>query len=175
MGTWKKVQVPLHGQDALELNAGDQVLLSGVVYTARDAAHGRLIRLLEEGQPLPIDLKGAVIYYVGPCPPKSGHPVGSAGPTTSGRMDGFTPRLLDAGMGGMIGKGERSAAVVESIRKNKAIYFVTIGGAGAYLAQRIHRCQVVAFPELGAEAIYRMEFCDFPAFVAVDAAGRTIF
>jgi fumarate hydratase subunit beta len=169
------VGTPLDKDTICRLNAGDPVLISGTVYTARDAAHQRLVQMIQSGDPLPIPLEGSVIYYVGPCPPKPGHVIGPAGPTTSGRMDIYTPVLLNAGMGGMIGKGNRSQRVVESIIQHQAVYFAALGGAGALLATRIRQAELVAFPDLGPEAIYRLELDEFPAFVAIDALGRNIY
>ncbi len=146
------------GADALApLAAGDTVLLAGVVYTARDAAHRRMAALLEAGKPLPFDPVGAVIYYTGPCPAPPGFPIGSCGPTTSSRMDGYAPRLLDAGLAVMIGKGARGPAVVEAIVRNGAVYLAAPGGAGALLAGCVRSCRVIAFPDLGAEAVHRCE------------------
>lgn len=157
------------------LHAGDSVLLSGVVYTARDAAHARLIELLKQGKPLPIDLNGQVIYYVGPTPAKPGEVIGSAGPTTSGRMDSFTPLLLAAGLKGMIGKGQRNKAVVDAIVEHKAVYMASTGGAAALLAKRIVSCEVVAYEDLGCEAIHRLEVKDLPLIVINDCYGGDFY
>ena len=157
------------------LRAGDRVLLSGTVYTARDAAHKRLFQLLDAGQPLPFPLKGSVIYYAGPTPGQQGMAVGACGPTTSGRMDTFAPRLLDLGLAAMIGKGERNAAVEEAIRRNGACYFAAVGGAGALIARCIREAQVIAFDELGCESIKRMQVQDFPLTVAIDCVGGNLF
>ncbi len=170
-----RVQTPLDNNRVADLKAGDEVLISGTVFTARDAAHARLVAMLKNGEELPFAAEGAVIYYVGPCPPRPGAVIGSAGPTTSGRMDPYVPALLEAGVKGMIGKGGRSAAVAESLREHKGVYFVTVGGAGAYLAARIKECSVIAFPDLGAEAVYRLELVEFPAVVAIDSKGNNIF
>ncbi|NLJ75128.1 MAG: Fe-S-containing hydro-lyase [Firmicutes bacterium] len=164
---------PLEG--VKHLRAGDEVELSGIVYTARDAAHLRLVELISQGQPLPFPLAGSVIYYVGPAPAKPGEPIGSAGPTTAVRMDGLTVPLLEMGLKGMIGKGDRSPQVVEAMKKHGAVYFAAIGGAGALIAQRIKKVEVVAYPELGAEAIHRMEVERFPLIVAVDSQGRSVY
>lgn len=158
-----------------ELSAGDEVLLSGTVYTARDAAHKRIEALIDEGRPLPFDLHGAVIYYAGPTPEREGYPIGSCGPTTSSRMDVFSPLLMDNGLLGMIGKGPRNRAVVESMKKNGAVYFCAIGGAGALAAKCITECEVIAFPELGCESVKRLRFCDFPLVVGIDAKGGSMF
>lgn len=158
-----------------KLHAGDSVLISGVVYTARDAAHARLVELIKQGKPLPVDLKGQVIYYVGPTPAKPGHAIGSAGPTTSGRMDSFTPTLLSMGLKGMIGKGFRSRSVIDAIVEHKAVYFAATGGAAAMLAKRIVSCEVVAYEDLGCEAIHRLEVVDLPVVVINDCYGRDFY
>ena len=158
-----------------KLTAGAQVLISGVIYVARDAAHKRLIETMEKGELLPFDIKGQTLYYMGPSPARPGQVIGSAGPTTSSRMDVFTPRLIAAGIKAMIGKGDRSPAVKEAIRKYKAIYFVTIGGAAALIAKSIKQAEVVAYEELGAEAIRRLQVEDFPAIVANDIYGEDLF
>lgn len=157
------------------LRAGDRVLLSGVVYTARDAAHKRIFELLDGGDETPFDLKGAVIYYTGPTPAREGRPVGSCGPTTSGRMDKFTPRLLDLGLGAIIGKGERSAEVRESIVKNAAVYFCAVGGAGALMAGHVTTSEEIAFSELGCESVKRLTVERLPLTVAIDCLGGDIF
>ena len=166
------VQLP---QAAGTLRMGDRVLLSGTIYTARDAAHKRIFQLLDEGKLLPFELKGAVIYYAGPTPGQQGMAVGACGPTTAGRMDAFTPRLLDLGLTAMIGKGERSQAVVDAIARNGACYFAAVGGAGALIARCIRTAQVIAFEDLGCESVKRMEVADLPLTVAVDSRGRDLF
>lgn len=158
-----------------ELRTGDRVLLSGAIYTARDAAHKRLFELLDAGKPLPIALKGAVIYYAGPTPGQQGMAVGACGPTTAGRMDGFAPRLLDLGLTAMIGKGERNQAVVDAIVRNKACYFAAVGGAGALIARCIETAEVIAFDDLGCESIKRMTVKDLPLTVAIDSQGNDLF
>jgi len=158
-----------------ELRAGDRVLLSGTIYTARDAAHKRIFELLEAGRQPPFEIRGAVIYYAGPTPAREGMVVGSCGPTTSGRMDAFTPRLLDLGLRGMIGKGERSPEVVAAIVRNGAIYFCAVGGAGALIARHIKSSEVIAFPELGCESIKRMTVEEFPLTVGIDSRGTSIY
>ncbi len=158
-----------------ELKAGDRVLLSGTIYTARDAAHKRLFELLEAGKPLPFELKGAVIYYAGPTPGQQGMAVGACGPTTAGRMDGFAPRLLDLGLTAMIGKGERNQAVVDAIVRNRSCYFAAVGGAGALIARCIETAEVVAFDDLGCESIKRMTVKDLPLTVAIDSQGNDLF
>ena len=157
------------------LRAGDRVLLSGTVYTARDAAHKRLCSLLDEGKPLPFDLKGAVIYYAGPTPGQKGMAVGACGPTTSGRMDSFAPRLLDLGLLAMIGKGDRSQAVREAIVRNGGIYFAAVGGAGALIAKHIETAQVIAFEDLGCESIKKMTVKELPLTVAIDSQGNDLY
>lgn len=157
------------------LHVGDKVLLSGIVFTARDAAHRRFSELLDNGQSLPIDIKNAVIYYAGPTPTPVGKPIGSCGPTTSGRMDLYSPRLLKLGLIAMIGKGERSLAVRNAIMKNKAVYLCAIGGAGALAAECIKSCEVVAFEDLGCESVKKLVFDNFPLTVANDCSGGDIF
>jgi fumarate hydratase subunit beta len=171
----KRVSTPISDKTARSLSAGDRVLLTGILYTGRDAAHKRLFEMMKKGENLPIELNGQVIYYVGPCPAKPGAVIGSAGPTTSGRMDAYTPALLDAGLKGMIGKGLRNKAVVDSIIKNGAVYFAAIGGAGALLAQAIKEAEVVAFEDLGPEAIYRLRVEDFPVTVVIDSSGADLY
>ena len=170
-----ELTTPLTNEDIENLHAGDSVLLSGVVYTARDAAHARLVDLLRRGKPLPIDLTGQVIYYVGPTPAKPGRVIGSAGPTTAGRMDSYTPELLAAGLKAMIGKGERDESVIAALRKNKAVYFAATGGAGALLARHVVSCEVVAYEDLGCEAIHKLEVKDLPVVVINDCRGRDFY
>ena len=158
-----------------ELNAGDKVMLSGVVYTSRDAAHKRITELMEAGKPIPYDLDGAVIYYAGPTGTKEGMVIGSCGPTTSGRMDKFSPDFLDRGLAAMIGKGERSQAVIDAIERNKAVYFCAIGGAGALACKCIKSCEVIAFEDLGCESVKKLLIEDFPLTVAIDCHGGNIF
>ncbi len=171
----KHLHTPLKDVDVLELKAGDSVLISGVIYTARDAAHKKMAALIDKGEPLPMDLQGQVIYYVGPTPPPPGRPIGSAGPTTSGRMDLYTPAMLEQGMKACIGKGLRSAAVKEALMRHKALYLAAVGGAGALLSKRVISSEVIAYPELGAEAIHRLEVKDFPATVINDAYGNDLY
>ncbi len=158
-----------------KLRAGDRVLISGVLYTARDAAHRRLIEALDSGKELPFDLVGQTLYYLGPSPARPGQVIGSAGPTTSARMDGYTPPLIAAGLRAMVGKGSRSPEVKEAIKQHRAVYFVTIGGAGALLARSIKKAEVIAYPDLAAEAIMRLEVEDFPSIVANDIHGGDLF
>ncbi len=172
---YKHIALPISDQDLEELKAGDAVLLSGTIYTARDAAHKRLVELMQEGKELPIDLQNASIYYVGPTPNKEGQVIGSAGPTTSSRMDAYTPLLLERGLKVMVGKGKRNDAVKESIVKNKAIYFVACGGAGALLSHAIIKSEVIAFDDLLSEAIRKLEIKDFPCFVGIDIRGNDIY
>jgi fumarate hydratase subunit beta len=157
------------------LKAGDKVLITGVIYTGRDAAHKRLTDLLKEGKPLPVDLKGQIIYYVGPAPAKPGHSIGSAGPTTSGRMDAYSPKLMEIGLKGMIGKGMRKKEVIEAMKKYKAVYLAATGGAGALLAKSVKKAQIVAYEDLGPEAINRLEVVDFPAIVVNDTKGNDLY
>lgn len=162
-------------EKAWELKAGDRILLSGVVYTARDAAHKRIFELLDRGEKLPFDMNGAVIYYTGPTPAKEGRPVGSCGPTTSSRMDKFTPRLLDIGLCAIIGKGERDEAVSQAIRRNKGVYFCAVGGAGALMASHVTEAEEIAFKDLGCESVKRLLVDKLPLTVAIDSSGGNIF
>ncbi len=171
----KKIILPLDEKEINSLHAGDSVLLSGTIYTARDCAHRRIFELLDKGEKLPFPLKGAIIYYAGPCPAPAGKACGSCGPTTSARMNAFAPRLLDLGLCGMIGKGEMSGETAEAIRRNKGIYFAAIGGAGATYGNAIKKATCVAFEDLLSEAIYRMEVEDFPLVVAIDSHGNSIY
>ncbi|EEG76335.1 Fe-S-containing hydro-lyase [Dethiobacter alkaliphilus] len=173
--TVKRISAPLSDEDIMELKAGDNVLISGVIYTGRDAAHKKLTELVEAGEPLPVDFTGQMIYYVGPSPAKPGKVIGSAGPTTSGRMDAYTPTMLEQGLKACIGKGSRNKAVKDALVKHKAVYLASTGGAAALLARTIKKAEVVAYPELGPEAIYRLEVEDFPATVVNDAHGTDIY
>ena len=170
-----RLQTPFAVSDAERLRAGDEVLLSGIVFTARDAAHGRLAQLLRDGKPLPVDLRDQVIYYCGPTPARPGRPIGSAGPTTASRMDGYTPALIAYGVRGMIGKGQRSQEVREAIKKFQAIYFGAVEGTAALLGERVREAQVVAFPDLGPEAIHRLVVEDFPVMVVNDVRGGDLY
>ncbi|AGG06093.1 MULTISPECIES: Fe-S-containing hydro-lyase [Dehalococcoides] len=170
-----KLNSPFDPSELEKLQAGDRVLISGVIYTARDAAHKRLVETLKQGKQLPFDLKGQTIYYMGPSPAKPGEVIGSAGPTTSSRMDPYTPELLDAGLRAIIGKGNRSAEVSWAIVNKKVVYFISIGGAGALLSQCIKESRMVAYPELGAEAILALTVENFPAIVAIDSQGNNAF
>jgi fumarate hydratase subunit beta len=172
---FKKISAPLGDDDIMQLKAGDTVLISGVMYTGRDAAHAKLVELIDAGKELPVDLTGHMIYYVGPSPAKPGAVIGSAGPTTSGRMDAYTPQLLEKGLKVCIGKGSRKQSVRDALIKYKGVYMAATGGAAALLAKTIKKAEVVAYPELGAEAIYRLEVEDFPATVINDAHGNDIY
>lgn len=170
-----KLQTPLTTEMLEKLSVGDKVLLSGIVYTARDAAHKRLVDLLQAGKELPFDPVGAVIYYVGPAPARPGKPIGSAGPTTSYRMDPYAPALMDAGLKAMIGKGPRGQAVIDAMIKNKAVYFAAVGGAAVVTAQAVQSARIIAYEDLGAEAIRELQVVDFPVFVANDVRGNDIY
>lgn len=169
------ISVPLDDADVLALRAGDRVLLNGVILGARDAAHARLSDSLDRGESLPVDLRGQVIYYVGPAPARPGYPIGSAGPTTSGRMDRFAPRLYAAGLKATIGKGYRSPEVRAAIVEHRGLYLAAVGGTGALLSRRIVRAEVIAYPDLGPEALYVLEVVDFPAVVINDAHGGDLY
>lgn len=170
-----RISAPLTDDVVEKLKAGDKVLITGVMYTARDAAHKRLIDLLNAGKELPLDLKGQIIYYVGPTPEKPGEVIGSAGPTTSGRMDAYTPRLIELGLKGMVGKGARSKEVRDSIVAHKAVYMAAVGGAAALIRRSIKKAEIIAYEDLGPEAIRRLEVVDFPAIVVNDVYGGDLF
>lgn len=171
-----KLAAPLTLEKVNALAAGDMVELSGTIYTGRDAAHKRLCQLLAENKPLPVELRDRIIYFVGPCPAPPGRPIGSAGPTTSGRMDAYSPVLIEkCGLRGMIGKGDRDAGVCEAMKKYGAVYFAATGGAGALIARSIVAAKVIAFPDLGPEAIYELEVKDLPLVVAIDAKGNSLY
>lgn len=169
------LSVPVCGDELRALRAGDRVLLSGIVYTARDQAHARMAQCIASGEPLPFDLNGSAIYYVGPTPERPGHIIGSAGPTTSGRMDAFSPLLFDRGNKIVIGKGLRSKEVIASIVKNGAVYLGAPGGAGALLSSCITSCEVIAWPDLGCEAVRRLEVKDLPLTVIIDTTGNDLY
>ncbi|MFT9056623.1 MAG: Fe-S-containing hydro-lyase [Ethanoligenens sp.] len=171
----KKIYTPLTDGVIENLKSGDTVLISGTVFTARDAAHKRLFQLLKEGKELPVNLKGQIIYYVGPAPASPGHVCGSAGPTSSYRMDAYTPALLDIGLKGMIGKGLRTQAVIDSMKKNTCVYFAATGGAAALIAKSIQSVEMIAYDDLGTEALQKMTVVDFPATVVIDAAGNNLY
>lgn len=171
----KKVRLPLTDDTLKDLKSGDNLLLTGIIYVGRDAAHKRLVETLDQGKPLPFDIKGQTIYFMGPSPAKPGKPIGSAGPTTSGRMDAYSPRLIAQGLKGMIGKGMRSPAVKEAMQKYKAVYLAAIGGAGALIAKSIKKSEVIAYEELGAEALLHLEVEDFPVTVVNDIYGGDLY
>lgn len=171
----KKIHAPLIREEIRDLRAGDYVYITGTVYTARDAAHKRMEEALNQGSTLPMELKDNVIYYMGPSPARQGRPIGSAGPTTASRMDKYTPRLLDLGLKGMIGKGKRTPEVVDAIVRNQAVYFAAVGGAGALLSKCIVESQVIAYDDLGTEAIRKLTVKDFPAVVVIDSQGNNLY
>jgi len=171
----KKVTLPLTDEAIRDLKAGDNVLFTGVMYVGRDSAHKRMVEALDKGQDLPFDVRGQTIYFMGPSPAKPGQVIGAAGPTTSGRMDAYSPRLMAEGLKGMIGKGLRSREVKEAIKKHKAVYFAAIGGAGALISKAIRKSDTVAYEELGAEALLRLEVENFPAIVVNDAHGGDLY
>lgn len=171
----KHIQVPISKEDARNLRAGDYVYLTGTIYTARDAAHKRMQDALEEKKELPISMDRNVIYYMGPSPAREGRPIGSAGPTTASRMDKYAPKLLDLGLGAMIGKGKRSQSVIDAIIRNGAVYFAAVGGAGALLSQRILKSEIIAYDDLGTEAIRKLDIKDFPVVVVIDSEGNNLY
>lgn len=170
-----KLHTPLTEDKVIDLKAGDSILLSGTIYSARDAAHKRLIELLDQGKELPLNIKDETIYYVGPSPAKPGKIIGSAGPTTSYRMDAYSPTLMDLGLRGMIGKGARNNEVVEAIKRNTAVYFGAIGGAAALISKSIIKSEIIAYEDLGAEAIRKMEVKDMPLVVIIDSKGNNLY
>lgn len=171
----KQLQTPLTKEKAKEFTAGDYVYITGTIYSARDAAHKRLTETLAKGEKLPLPLENEIIYYLGPTPARPGQVIGSAGPTTSSRMDKYAPALLDLGQTGMIGKGRRSDAVIASMKKNTAVYFAAVGGAGALLSKCIKKAEVIAYEDLGAEAIYKLEVENFPVIVVIDSKGNNLY
>lgn len=171
----KKIHVPMTKEEASGLQAGDYVYLTGTIYTARDAAHKRMDEALDKGEELPLSIQDQIIYYMGPSPAREGRPIGSAGPTTASRMDKYTPRILDLGLGAMIGKGKRSQAVLDAIVRNGCVYFAAVGGAGAILSKCIRKSEVIAYDDLGTEAIRRLDVEDFPVIVVVDSQGRNLY
>ncbi|AGA70508.1 hydro-lyase family enzyme, Fe-S type, tartrate/fumarate subfamily [Desulfitobacterium dichloroeliminans LMG P-21439] len=175
MGEPIRVELPLTQDKVAGLHAGDSVLLSGVLYTGRDAAHKKMVESLDRGEELPFDVRDQVIYFVGPTPPKPGQVIGSAGPTTSGRMDAYSPKLIERGLTGMIGKGLRSPEVIEAMKNHGAVYFGAIGGSGALLAKRIISAEVIAYPELGTEAVRKLVVKDFPVMVVIDQKGNNLY
>lgn len=171
----KKITTPITSEVTKDLHTGDYVYISGTIYVARDAAHKRMIEALDRNENLPIDIKDATIYYMGPSPAREGRPIGSAGPTTASRMDKYAPRLLDLGQKAMIGKGKRSKEVIDAIIRNQAVYFAAIGGAGALLSKCITKSQVICYDDLGAEAIRKLEVKDFPVIVVIDSQGNNLY
>lgn len=171
----KKITTPLTKEMVKTLHAGDYVYITGTIYSARDAAHKRLTETLSKGEALPIPLENEIIYYLGPTPAKPGQAIGSAGPTTASRMDKYAPALLDLGQTAMIGKGRRSEAVIASMKKNTAVYFAAVGGAGALLSKCIKKADIIAYEDLGAEAIYKLEVEDFPVIVVIDCEGKNLY
>ena len=169
------IKAPISQEDINNLHAGDYVYITGTIYTARDAAHKRMYESLQKGEKLPIELEGNLIYYMGPSPAREGRPIGSAGPTTSSRMDKYAPSLFDLGLKGVIGKGKRSQAVIDSIVKNQAVYFAAVGGAGALLSKAIKASEVIAYDDLGTEAIRKLEVENFPVIVVVDKEGNNLY
>lgn len=169
------IEVPLKKEDIEELKSGDYVYLTGTIYTARDAAHKRMYEAMKRKEHLPIELKGNVLYYLGPSPAREGQVIGSAGPTTSSRMDKYTPDMLDAGLKGMVGKGKRSPEVIEAIKRNKAVYFAAVGGAGALLSKCIKEAEVIAYDDLGTEAIRRLRIEELPVIVVIDKDGNNLY
>lgn len=169
------INVPLSKEDALSLQSGDYVFLTGTIYTARDAAHKRMYEALQNGEALPMDMESNVIYYMGPSPAREGRPIGSAGPTTASRMDKYAPSLLDLGLRGMIGKGKRSEEVKNAVIRNGAVYFAAVGGAGALLSKSILSSEVIAYDDLGTEAIRKLEVKDFPVIVVIDSQGNNLY
>ncbi len=170
-----KINTPLTREKVRELKAGDSCLISGVIYTARDAAHKRLCELIAQNKPLPLDVKNSIVYFVGPTPAKPGEAIGSAGPTTSYRMDAYSPDLIELGQTGMIGKGKRGPKVIDAMKKHGAVYFGAIGGCGALLSKCIKKAEVVAYDDLGAEAIRKLEVEDFPVVVVIDSEGNNLY
>ena len=171
----KYINAPISDEDAKSLHSGDYVYITGTIYTARDAAHKRMYEILEKGEDLPIDIKEQIIYYMGPSPAREGRPIGSAGPTTASRMDKYAPQLLDLGQGAMIGKGKRSQAVIDAIVRNDAVYFAAVGGAGALLSKCITSSEVVAYEDLGTEAIRKLTVENFPVIVVIDSEGNNLY
>ncbi|MDE7259376.1 MAG: Fe-S-containing hydro-lyase [Lachnospiraceae bacterium] len=171
----RHIQAPINKEEAAALRAGDYVYISGTIYTARDAAHKRMYETLAQGGELPLEMENNVIYYMGPSPAREGRPIGSAGPTTASRMDKYAPDLLDLGLIGMIGKGKRSQAVKEAIVRNGAVYFAAVGGAGALLSKSITKSEVIAYDDLGTEAIRKLEVKDFPVIVVIDSEGTDLY
>ena len=171
----KYINAPFSSEDVKDLKSGDYVYITGTIYTARDAAHKRMYEALEQGEKLPLDMENNVIYYMGPSPAREGRPIGSAGPTTASRMDKYAPSLLDLGLKGMIGKGKRSQAVSDAIVRNQAVYFAAVGGAGALRSKCIKKSEVIAYDDLGTEAIRKLEVENFPVIVVIDSQGNNLY
>lgn len=171
----KHIKAPIEKQAAAKLKAGDYVYITGTIYTARDAAHKRMYEALSEGKELPVDIQKQMIYYMGPSPAREGRPIGSAGPTTASRMDKYAPQLLDLGLGAMIGKGKRGPEVIEAIRRNQSVYFAAVGGAGALLSKCITKSEVIAYDDLGTEAIRKLTVENFPVIVVIDSDGNNLY
>ena len=171
----KYINSPISNEDAKSLRAGDYVYISGIIYTARDAAHKKMSEVLDKKENLPIDMSNNIIYYMGPSPAREGRTIGSAGPTTASRMDRYTPSLLDLGLKGMIGKGKRSVEVIDAIKRNGAVYFAAVGGAGAILSKCIEESEVIAYDELGTEAIRKLKVSNFPVIVVIDSEGNNLY
>ena len=171
----KYITTPITEEKTAELHAGDYVYITGTIYVARDAAHKRMIEVLERGEELPIDILDSTIYYMGPSPAREGRPIGSAGPTTASRMDKYAPNLIDLGLGAMIGKGKRSQEVIDAVVRNGCVYFAAVGGAGALLSKRILSSEVVAYDDLGTEAIRKLQVTDFPVIVVIDSEGNNLY
>lgn len=171
----KKITAPISNEEAKNLKVGDYVYITGTIYTARDAAHKRMYESLEKGESLPIDMENNIIYYMGPSPAREGRPIGSAGPTTASRMDKYAPKLLDLGLKGMIGKGKRSKDVIDAVVRNGCVYFAAVGGAGAILSKCIKKSEVVAYDDLGTEAIRKLYVEDFPSIVVIDSEGNNLY
>lgn len=169
------IEAPVSREEIKKLKAGDYVYITGTIYTARDAAHKRMQETLDRGEELPFSLQGNMIYYMGPSPAREGRPIGSAGPTTASRMDKYTPALLDLGLGAMIGKGKRSKAVIDAIVRNRSVYFAAVGGAGAILSKCIHSSEIIAYEDLGTEAVRRLEVKDLPVVVVIDSNGSNLY
>lgn len=169
------IHAPISKEDAVSLKSGDYVYITGTIYSARDEAHKRMQTALDRGEDLPFEVESNIIYYMGPSPARENRPIGSAGPTTASRMDKYTPRLLDLGLGAMIGKGKRSQAVIDSIIRNQCVYFAAVGGAGAILSQRIRSSEIIAYDDLGAEAVRKLEVVDFPVIVVIDSKGNNLY
>lgn len=169
------ISAPFTDEKIKSLKAGDMIYISGTVYTARDAAHKRLCEMLAAGEPMPFDFEGQVVYYAGPCPAKPGQPIGSVGPTTGGRMDAYSPTLIEQGLRAMIGKGTRSEEVIQSLKKHTGVYFAAIGGAAALMAKAVKEAEIIAFPELGTEAIRKLRVEELPVIVAIDSEGNDIY